>query len=140
MDRLTRIKKIPKIQKKSFIYKTVFSFKDLTQSSECPLIQLATLNDLVGTTDLFTKCSIHWNLFKPTFEVEIRKLKTQVSATFQLHFIFGDKKILNNLNFFVRKKLILTGFYTAIKYCFSISVEGLCSIMCLTNENRILKN
>ena len=60
-------------------------------------MQMVTLNDLVGTLDLFTKRSIHWNLFEPTFEFEIRKLRTQVSATFQLHFVFEDKKTLNNL-------------------------------------------
>ena len=95
MDRLTRIKKIPKNWKKSFTCKTDFSFKDLMQSSKSPFILLVTLNNLTGTLYLFTKHSIHWNLFKPTFKLKIRKLRTIISATFQLHTIWRKKKTLN---------------------------------------------
>ena len=56
--------------------KLASAFKDLTHTSKSPLILLVTLNDLVDTFDLFTKRSIHGNLFKPTFEFEIRKLRT----------------------------------------------------------------
>ena len=67
------------------------------QTGKSPIMQLVTLNDFVGTLDLFTKRSIHWNLFEPTFKFEIRKLRAQVSATFQLHFVFEGKKLLNKL-------------------------------------------
>ena len=53
------IKKYQKVQKKSFTYKTGFSFKDLTQNSKSSLTQLVTLNDLVDTLDIFTKRLIH---------------------------------------------------------------------------------
>ena len=48
-----------KMQKKSFTYKTTFSFKDLVQSSKSLLIEQVTLNDFVDRLDLFTKNSIH---------------------------------------------------------------------------------
>ena len=48
-----------KMQKKSFTYKTTFSFEDLVQSSKSLLIEQVTLNDLVDRLDLFTKNSIH---------------------------------------------------------------------------------
>ena len=44
------------------------------------------------------------------------------------------------LKIYIIEKLILAGFYTAKIYCFHISVEGLFSIMFLTNESGILKN
>ena len=52
-------KKILKSRKKSFIYKTGFSFKYITQTGKSPIMQVVTLNAFVGTLDLFTKRSIH---------------------------------------------------------------------------------
>ena len=87
MNRLTRIS-----LKTSFTYKAGFIFQGLTQSRKSHLVQLETVSDLVYTFDLFTKRLIHRNLFELTFEFKIRKLRAYASVTFQLHFVFKEKK------------------------------------------------